>query len=181
MDDLHSKIDPSIPTVIAGDFNTAFDRSIDRFGSDAADSSGKSSSSLWDLFNACCVVNIWRYLHPFSSSFMWTRWNGSLASRIDLFGVHMFGCLLCRLVIFSRVLFLIIVLFPCLSLSLMLFPLVLACGSSIFQFWMRRNMLRSFLTFGRHGVLPSSSFPPLPSGGRWVRAISRAFPFVPVV
>ena len=40
-----------------------------------------------DLFDACCVVDIWRYLHPSSSSFTWTRWNSSLASRIDLFGV----------------------------------------------------------------------------------------------
>ena len=39
LDDLHSKIDPSIPIVLAGDFNTVFDRSIDRLGSDPADSS----------------------------------------------------------------------------------------------------------------------------------------------
>ena len=42
-------------------------------------------------------------------------------------------------------------------------------------------MLRSLLIFDIHGVLPSSSFPPLPSGGRRVRAISKAFPFVTVV
>lgn len=87
LDDLHPKIDPSIPTILAGDFNTVFDRSVDRLGSDPADSSRESSSSLRDLFDACCSIDIWRYLHPSSSSFTWTRWNGSLASRIDLFGV----------------------------------------------------------------------------------------------
>ena len=87
MDDLHSKIDPSIPIVLAGDYNTVFDRSIDHLGYDPADSSCESSSSLRDLFDTCCVIDIWRYLHPSSSSFTWTRCNGSLASRIDLFGV----------------------------------------------------------------------------------------------
>ena len=87
LDDLHPRIDPSIPTVLAGDFNTVFDRAIDRLGSDPADSSRESSSSLRDLFEACCVIDIWRYTHPSSSSFTWTRWNGAFASRIDLIGV----------------------------------------------------------------------------------------------
>ena len=39
------------------------------------------------LFDSCCVVDIWRYLHPNVSGFTWTRWNGALASRIDLVGV----------------------------------------------------------------------------------------------
>ena len=43
--------------------------------------------SLRDLFYACCTVDIWRYLHPSSSSFSWTRWDGSRASRIDLCGI----------------------------------------------------------------------------------------------
>ena len=87
LDDLHASIDPSVPTILAGDFNTVFDRSVDRFGSDPTDSSRESSSSLRDLFDACCIIDIWRYLHPSSSAFTWTRWNGSFASRIDLFGV----------------------------------------------------------------------------------------------
>ena len=87
LDDLHLRIDPSMPTVLAGDFNTVFDRSLDRHGSDPADSSRESSSSLGALFDASCVIDIWRYLHPSSSRFTWSRWNGSLASRIDLIGV----------------------------------------------------------------------------------------------
>ena len=85
--DLHSKIDPSIPTILCGDFNEVFDRSVDRAGSDPSVSPRDSSSSLKYLFDDCCVVDIWRYLHPSSVGFTWTRWDGSLASRIDLFGV----------------------------------------------------------------------------------------------
>ena len=85
--DLHSKIDLSIPTILCGDFNEVFDLSVDRAGSDPSVSSRDSSSSLKYLFNDCCVVDIWRYLHPSSVGFTWTRWDGSLASRIDLFDV----------------------------------------------------------------------------------------------
>ena len=76
-----------IPTVLAGDFNSVFDRALDRFGSNPSDSSRESSASLLSLFYSCCVLDIWRYLHPNDSGFTWTRWNGALASRIDLFGV----------------------------------------------------------------------------------------------
>ena len=64
--DLHSKIDPSIPTILCGDFNEVFDRSVDRAGSDPLVSPRDSSSSLTYLFDDCCVVDIWRYLHPSS-------------------------------------------------------------------------------------------------------------------
>ena len=86
-DDLIHKIDPLIPTILSGDFNAVFDRSMDRQGSDASDSSRESSSSLANLFLECCVIDIWRYVHPSVPGYTWTRWNGSLAFRIDLFGV----------------------------------------------------------------------------------------------
>ena len=87
LDGLPGNIDPSVPTVLVGDFNTVFDRQMDRRGSDPLDSSRESSASLEALFDACCVIDIWRYLHPDSVGFTWTRWDGSLASRIDLCGV----------------------------------------------------------------------------------------------
>ena len=59
LDDLHTRIDPLIPTILAGDFNTVFDRGLDRFGSDPSDSSRESSSSLLGLFDSCCVIDIW--------------------------------------------------------------------------------------------------------------------------
>ena len=87
LDDLHTRIDPLTPTVLAGDFNTVFNRDLDRAGSDPSDTSRESSSSLLNLFDSCCAIDIWRYLHPAVPGFTWTRWNGAFASRIDLFGV----------------------------------------------------------------------------------------------
>ena len=85
--DLWAKVDPLVPTILCGDFNAVFDRSVDRFSSDPSDLSRESLYSLRDLFDACCAVDIWRYLHPSSSSFSWIRWDGSRASRIDLCGI----------------------------------------------------------------------------------------------
>ena len=79
-------IDPSVPTLLCGDFNTVFDRVVDRRGSCPFDVSRESSAMLSSLFSDCCVVDIWRVLHPGVSAFSWCRPDGALASRIDLFG-----------------------------------------------------------------------------------------------
>ena len=56
-------------------------------GSTVDDTSRESSAALARAFDACCCVNIWRYLHPSSSSgFTWSRWNSLLSSRINLVG-----------------------------------------------------------------------------------------------
>ena len=86
-DDLQSKVDPLVPTILCGDCNAVFDPSADQFGSDPSDLSHESSSSLQDLFDTYCFVDIWRYLHPSLSSFSWTRWDGTCTSRIDLCGI----------------------------------------------------------------------------------------------
>ena len=111
LDDLHTRVNPSIPTVLAGDFNTVFYRSLNRAGSDPSDSSRESSSSLLNLFHFCCVIDMWRYLHPSASGFTWTSWKGTFTSRIDLIGLPYVWLSLSRLVISFRVLFLIIVVF----------------------------------------------------------------------
>ena len=85
-DDVCERVDPSVPTVLCGDFNAVFDRLLDRVGSDPADTARESSVALAHLFSSCCVTDIWRYLHPSTNSFTWSRWNGLVASRIDLFG-----------------------------------------------------------------------------------------------
>lgn len=85
-DKLDDLVDPAIPTVLCGDFNTVFDRSLDRAGSVVGDTFRESSAALNRLFDSCCVIDIWRYLHPAMSAFTWSRWDGSLSSRIDLFG-----------------------------------------------------------------------------------------------
>ena len=85
-DELAILVDPAVPTVLCGDFNTVFDRSLDRAGSVVGDVSRESTLALTRLFHACCVVDIWRCLHPATSGFTWHRWDGTLSSRIDLFG-----------------------------------------------------------------------------------------------
>ena len=72
-------VDPSVPTVLCGDLNTVFNCFTD-------DTSQESTPVVIHLFDSCCVVDIWRYLHLTSSSFNWSRWNGSFASCIDLLG-----------------------------------------------------------------------------------------------
>ena len=78
--------DPGTPTILAGDFNTVSNRSLDRCGSVVVDSSRESSAALARLFKEVCCEDIWRYLHPSSSGFTWSREDGSLSSRIDLIG-----------------------------------------------------------------------------------------------
>ena len=71
---------------MCGDFNSAFDRSLDHVGSVASDTSRESSSTLSWLFDECCVVDAWRYLHPSSSGYTWMSPDGSVSSRVDLVG-----------------------------------------------------------------------------------------------
>lgn len=86
-DDISALVDPTVPTVLCGDFNAVFDRLIDCVGSCTEDTSRESCVALRCLFNLCCVEDIWRSLHPSVSGFTWARWDHSCASRIDLFGV----------------------------------------------------------------------------------------------
>lgn len=86
LDQLGDLVDPAVPTILCGDFNTVFDRSLDRAGSVIDDVSRESTLALTRLFESCCVVDIWRCLHPAVSAFTWSRWDGSLSSRIDLVG-----------------------------------------------------------------------------------------------
>ena len=76
--------DPSVLTVLAGDFNTVLSRSLDHRGSHRFHVSRESSCALNRLLNACSSINSWRYHHPSSSSYTGTRSNGSLFSRIAL-------------------------------------------------------------------------------------------------
>ena len=86
LDQVSSWVDPAVPTVICGNFNTVFDRSLDRTGSVVSDTSRDSTSILSHLFDDCCLIDIWRYLHPSSSGYTWMHLDGSVFSRIDLVG-----------------------------------------------------------------------------------------------
>ena len=67
------QIDPTVPTVICGDFNAVFDRSLDYRGVNVSDTSRESSRTLRDLFHDCCVVDVWRSLHPATFAFTWLK------------------------------------------------------------------------------------------------------------
>ena len=86
LDEVSSHLDPSVPTLLAGDFNTVFDCAGDCLGSVVGDTSRESVVALGRLFDDSCCIDIWRYLHPSSSAFTWTKLDGSISSRIDLIG-----------------------------------------------------------------------------------------------
>ena len=86
LDDISSLVDPTVPTILCGDFNTIFDRLLERSGSVVGDQSRESTVALGRLLDSCCVLHIRRYLHPSSSALTWSRWDGSMSSRIDLVG-----------------------------------------------------------------------------------------------
>ena len=77
-------LDPGTPTILAREFNTVSNRSLDRCGSVVLDTSLESSAALARLFKEVSCEDIWRYLHPSSSGFTWSRADGSFSSRIDL-------------------------------------------------------------------------------------------------
>ena len=79
-------VEPGIPTFVLGDFDTVFDRSMDRRGSDPLDDSHESSLALREFFAKCCVVDIWRDLHPLTPGFTWESPDHARASRIVLIG-----------------------------------------------------------------------------------------------
>lgn len=82
---VESLIDPAVPTLVCGDFNAVFDRALDR-SSTTSDPSRESTTTLLSLFRQCCIVDIWRVLHPLTSTFSWSKPDGSLSSRIDFIG-----------------------------------------------------------------------------------------------
>ena len=84
LEQLADEVDPSIPTLLCGDFNTVFDRNFDCSGSDSSDTWRESSAALATLFESCCCIDAWRYLHPTSAGFSWTRPDGSISSLIGL-------------------------------------------------------------------------------------------------
>ena len=125
-DDFFSDIASPVPTVIVGDFNTVFDRAIYCMGSVVGDVSRKNSIALGRLFSDVCCIDIWRYLHPSSSGFTWTKADGSVA---HIFGLHLF-----LLVISCPALFLTIVPLCFLCPSLVFFHLGLVYGNLMSRF-----------------------------------------------
>ena len=79
-------VDPHFPTVLCGDFNAVFNRTLDRRGSNVSDTSRESHQALGALFDDCCVIDVWRQLHPNVFGSTWMTPDGSISSRIDIVG-----------------------------------------------------------------------------------------------
>ena len=86
LESIHMYVDASVPTILAGDFNSVFDRAVNRRGSCVDNDSRESSVALARLFRNCCCVDVWRHLFPSRPGFTWTRSDGVKSSRIDLIG-----------------------------------------------------------------------------------------------
>lgn len=98
-------------------------------GSEPFDDGRESSAALVRLFDACCVLDAWRYLHHSSSWFTWLSGDGSVSSRIDFVGcpfAWVASVSSCDMVSCP---FRITVLFCFVCLFLMLSLLALVCGS----------------------------------------------------
>ena len=79
--------DPSVPTFLAGDLNSVFNRALDRLVTLTGHTDRDSSSRLTNLFEAFGVVDQWRIHNPSSRCFSYFKPDGSSASRIDFLGV----------------------------------------------------------------------------------------------
>ena len=86
LDSVHTYVDPNVSTILAGDFNSVFDRAVDHQGSCVDNDSRESSLALVRLFTNCCCVDAWRHLFPSRPGFTRTKSDGVRSSRIDLIG-----------------------------------------------------------------------------------------------
>ena len=175
LEQVSSWVDPSVPTVLCGDFNTVFDRSLDRAGSDASDTSRESSSALLHLFDACCVIDTWRYFHPSSSGFTWMSSDGSVSSRNYLIG--------CPYVWVPSVSSCDIVPCPysdhCAVLLRVTVPDVFPPGPGLWKLnisiWRTRNTFARSGSSGLTGVVGSLSFLLLANGGKRASPVLRVY------
>lgn len=84
LEQISARLDPSFPTILAGDLNSVFDTSLDRKDSSSTNSnSHESVAALNRLLSFGSLFDSWRHCHPQGRSFSWTSSNGTKASRID--------------------------------------------------------------------------------------------------
>ena len=163
-------VDPGIPTFVLGHFNTVFDRSVDRRGSDPFNDARESSLALRDFSWRCCVVDIWRDLHRLTPGFTSESQDRARASRIDLIG--------CPSVWAPFVSFCFRVLFPItrpsISRSVYLSPSHegRAGGNVMYRFLMIPTSGPKSSRFGCIGELDSPSSRPLGNNGIKARRLS---------
>lgn len=79
-------LDPTLQTILCGDFNTVVDASIDRRGCNASSPWAYNwPSTLANLTSEMDLHDIWRLRHPTRQEYTWHRPDGSQASRLDMF------------------------------------------------------------------------------------------------
>lgn len=126
LDDLCCKIDSSIPTLLAGDFNTVFDRPDDRVGSSPEDTSRESSVALRRFYLISVVLRTFGAV-SFPLSLVLPGPDGIIRvpPASTFLGFPTLGSLMWSHWTFWRVFFLITVVCFCLCLSQTPFPQVL--------------------------------------------------------
>lgn len=83
---LYSILDPSIPCVLCGDFNTVVDASSDRRGCNIFSPWAYNwSRTLVELMETYGLQDVWRLHHPDTKAYTWYRSNSLQASRLDMF------------------------------------------------------------------------------------------------
>ena len=85
--DLHNYLDPSGDTIMAGDFNSVMDRTIDRMSFSFLHHSYDCSDEICTLFEDFRLLDIWRHQHPNLKSYTFFTHSGLSSSRIDLIGL----------------------------------------------------------------------------------------------
>lgn len=87
LNQLEHMIDPCIDNLFFGDFDTVFDKNLDRRSCSPLHSSHDSSDLLKSIFEKSRLLDIWRFLHPTQHSFTYRTPDHNAASRIDVIGV----------------------------------------------------------------------------------------------
>ena len=78
-------LDPGVPTLLCGDFNSVMDPGHDRWNA-GGQSVTDTPEVLASFFRDLSCVDVWRSCHPAQQAYTWVRPDGTRASRIDLVG-----------------------------------------------------------------------------------------------
>lgn len=88
---LYAVIDPLVPCILCGDFNTVADPNRDRRGCNIFSRWAYDwSDTLTHLMDTYDLRDVWRQHHPDATAFTWHRPNSAQASRLDMFWLSAF-------------------------------------------------------------------------------------------
>ena len=88
---LYPVLDPDIPSIVCGDFNTVVDPHLDRRGCNIFSPWAYNwSHTLTTFMSTFSLHDVWRRLHPDAEAYTWHRPNSRQASRLDMFWIASF-------------------------------------------------------------------------------------------